>query len=315
MSKPVVVVGSINLDLVAAAEKIPVAGETVTGSNFRMFPGGKGANQAVAAARLGADVYMIGKLGNDSFGEQLRAGLSQNGVNTNAIVSIANSSGVALIVTARDGSNLITVIPGANGELRPKDITANAKLLGTAGIVLSQLEVPLDTVECAAQLCAEHRVPFILDPAPARPLSQALLEKVAYLTPNERETCSLLGWNLEELSDVDLEPAASTLLGRGCENVLLKLGARGCYLALADGTRKRLKGYKVCAVDTTAAGDAFNAAFAVALLNGKDPISAAEWASAVAAVSVMRVGAQPSLPTSSEVDFFLEERQALAPQS
>jgi ribokinase len=257
---------------------------------------------------------MIGKLGNDTFGEQLRAGLWHDGVNTDAVDSVPTSSGVALIVTAKDGSNLITVIPGANGELRPEDIAANASLLSTAGIVLSQLEVPLDTVECAAQICADNGVPFVLDPAPARALPEALMERVTYLTPNETETCSLLGWKLEELQDVDLEPAASTLLARGCKNVVLKLGARGCYVALADGTRTRLKGYRVHAVDTTAAGDAFNAAFATALLNGKDPGSAADWASAVAAVSVTRAGAQPSMPTSSEVELFLEERQALAPQ-
>jgi ribokinase len=314
MSKRVVVVGSINLDLVATAEKIPVAGETVIGSNFKMFPGGKGANQAVAAARLDADVYMIGKLGRDSFGETLRTSLLSAGVNTDSVDSIDNSSGVALIVTDADGDNLITVVPGANGEVRPEDIAANARLISTSGIVLSQLEIPLDAVESLAQICVEHLVPFVLDPAPARPLPQSLLEKVTYLTPNETETCSLLGWKLKELSDVDLELAASSLLGRGCKNVLLKLGARGSYLALADGTRKRLLGYKVSPVDSTAAGDAFNAAFAVALLNRKHPISAAEWASAVAAVSVTRAGAQPSMPTSSEVESFLEERQALAPQ-
>jgi ribokinase len=254
---------------------------------------------------------MIGKLGRDGFGDQLRTELQNAGVNIEAVDTVNDSSGVALIITNPDGDNSITVVPAANSKLQPEDILAREQLISTAGIVLSQLEIPLVTVECIAQVCAEHRIPFMLDPAPAQPLPRPLLERVAYLTPNETEICSLLGGQFADLSEEALAPAADELLSRGCKNVVMKLGARGCYLALSDGTRKLLSGYKVCAVDTTAAGDAFNAAFAVALLNAKTPIAAAEWASAVAAVSVTRLGAQPSMPTSSEVESFLEGQKDL----
>jgi ribokinase len=312
MSKLVIVVGSINLDLVAATEKIPLAGETVVGFQFRTFPGGKGANQAVAAARLGAEVSMIGKLGADSFGEQLRAGLRSSGVNTDCVNEAKCSSGVALIVTGADGNNSITVVPGANGHLRPDDVIANTPLLRRAGIVLAQLEIPLETVECVAEICAQNAIPFILDPAPAKPLPASLMRTATYLTPNETETCTLLQYSVPELSDDMLEEAADALIRQGCQSVILKLGARGCYLRLANGTRKRVTGFRVPAVDTTAAGDAFNGAFAVALLRGEDAVGAAEWASAVAAVSITRPGAQPSMPSSAEVEAFLGEKRARA---
>lgn len=312
MSNPVIVVGSINLDLVAYAAKIPVAGETVIGGEFRTFPGGKGANQAVAAARLGAEVYMMGKLGNDAFGEQLRNGLQSAGVNTDCVGEADSSSGVALIVTGEDGNNSITVVPGANGELRPEDVLANMSLFRRAGIVLAQLEIPLDTVECVAEICGQNAIPFLLDPAPARLLRESVMRRVTYLTPNETEACTLLQREVREISEDSIGTVAAALLGHGCENVIVKLGARGCYLMLADGTRKRVPGFRVPAVDTTAAGDAFNGAFAVALLDGKDAVAAAGWASAVSAISVTRAGAQPSMPTLAEVDAFLGEEGALA---
>lgn len=306
MIKPIVVIGSINFDLVSATERIPVPGETVIGSTFKTFPGGKGANQAVAASRLGAEVAMIGKLGTDSFGKELKAGLEQAGVNTGAIGLIEGSSGVAQIITDAQGNNSITVVPGANAHLLPGDIQANVDLIRGAGAVLAQLEIPLKTVEAVGEICAEYSVPFILDPAPARPLPDALLQHVTWLTPNETETCSLLHYRVEQLQDDLLEAAASTLLERGCQNVILKLGVRGCYVARSNGTRRRWPGYPVRAVDTTAAGDAFNGALAFRLLRDKDPLRAVEWASAVAAISVTRHGAQPSMPTSAEVEHFLE---------
>jgi ribokinase len=309
MSKRVVVVGSINLDLVAATQRIPVAGETMIGSKFQTFPGGKGANQAVAVARLGGEVAMIGKLGSDAFGKELRAGLDTSGVNTSSVETIEGASGVALITTDASGDNSITVIPGANGDVRPSDIDANLDLIRSAGAVLAQLEIPLETVERVAAICRETGIPFILDPAPARALPDSLLKRVTWLTPNETETCLLLGYGFQELSDDLLEEAANTLVGRGCRNAILKLGARGCYAALADGTRKLLSGYKVSVVDTTAAGDAFNGALAIALLEEKNSISAAQWASAVAALSVTRSGAQPSMPTMAEVERFLKESE------
>lgn len=313
MAKRMVVVGSINLDLVAATQRIPIAGETVAGVSFRTFPGGKGANQAVAAARLGASVTMLGKVGTDSFGSQLIGSLKESNVHTDAIGVVPGSSGVALITTDAKGANAITVVAGANGQLSPADLETNINLIRSAGILLIQLEIPLETVERLAAIAIRERIPLVLDPAPARPLPSSLLKCVDWLTPNETETCVLIGRTPGELSDESIEDAADALLKGGSRNVILKLGDRGCYVALSDGTRQLLPAYSVNAVDTTAAGDAFNGAFAVAMLNAKDPLSSASWASAVAAISVTRPGAQPSMPTALEVDRFLEESHCVKP--
>ncbi len=315
MSNRIVVVGSINLDLVAATERIPFAGETVAGLTFRTFPGGKGANQAVAAGRLGGSVSMVGKLGADVFGVQLRDSLEEANVNTEAVEVVPGSSGVALITTDAKGENAITVVAGSNGQLSPADIEANVALIRSAGIVLTQLEIPLDTVECLAAVTAAQRVPLVLDPAPALPLPPSLMKRIDWLTPNETETCVLTGRQPGELSDKSIEDAANALLELGSRNVILKLGTRGCYVALSDGTRRLLPAYPVHAVDTTAAGDAFNGAFAVAVMNGQEPFEAASWASAVAAVSVTRAGAQTSMPTTSEVDRFLEDSRCVHSRS
>lgn len=308
MTKRIVVVGSINLDLVAATQRIPIAGETVAGLSFRTFPGGKGANQAVAAARLDGSVSMIGRLGVDAFGVQLRESLEESGVNTEAVdVVPGTSSGVALITTDPQGENAITVVAGANAHLSPADLDANISLIRSAGILLTQLEIPLETVEYLAAIAARERIPLMVDPAPARFLSPSLLKSVDWLTPNETETCILFGRGPQELSEDWIEEAADELLDCGSRNVILKLGDRGCYVALSDGTRQLVPAYAVKAVDTTAAGDAFNGAFAVALMNGRDPLESASWASAVAAISVTRPGAQTSMPAAAEVDRFLED--------
>ncbi|HXM92871.1 MAG TPA: ribokinase [Candidatus Dormibacteraeota bacterium] len=305
MKKRLLVVGSINLDLVVATQRIPLVGETVFGSSFRTFPGGKGANQAFAAARLGTLVSMIGKLGSDDFGVQLRANLADSGVDTSAIDVVSTSSGVALIATDGNGDNAIVVVAGANAHLTPHDLDEHLDLIRSSSIMLTQLEIPLETVEHLGAIAQRESIPLVLDPAPARQLPESLLSCVEWLTPNETETNSLLGLQPQELSQAALHEAASAFLQRGCRNVLLKLGKRGCYLALSDGRRKLLPAYAVSAIDTTAAGDAFNGAFASALLQGKDPISSASWASAVAAISVTRHGAQPSMPTAEEVHHFL----------
>jgi ribokinase len=310
MAKRIVVVGSINLDLVAATERIPIAGETVAGLSFRTFPGGKGANQAVAAARLGGSVNMVGKLGDDAFGVQLRDSLEEANVNTEVVKVAPGSSGVALITTDPSGENAITVVAGANAYVSPADLDANIVLIREAGILLTQLEIPLETVEYLAAIAVKERVPLMLDPAPARFLPPSLLSHVEWLTPNETETCILTGRRPGELSDESIGDAANALLDRGCRNVILKLGDRGCFVALSDGTRQLLPAFAVKAVDTTAAGDAFNGAFAVALLNGQSPLESALWASAVAAISVTRPGAQASMPTSFEVDRFLEDSRS-----
>jgi ribokinase len=309
MKKRLVVVGSINLDLVSVAPRIPLQGETLTASSFASFPGGKGANQAFAAARLGTLVSMIGKLGNDSFGTELRANLESAGVDTAAVDIAPTSSGIAQIITAENGENVIVVTPGANAHVSSHYIQKHLDVIRSAGIVLTQLETPLETVEYLASITRKEGIPLVLDPAPAQPLSTSLLERVDWLTPNESETCSLLGLKSQDVPENAMEEVAEILLHRGSRNVLLKLGQRGCFLALADGRRVFLPAYAVRAIDSTAAGDAFNGAFASAILEGHDPVRGATWASAVAAISVTRRGAQPSMPTQAEVHAFLKERE------
>jgi ribokinase len=309
MKKRLVVVGSINLDLVSVAPRIPLPGETLIGTSFASFPGGKGANQAFAAARLGMQVSMIGKLGNDSFGAELRANLESAGVDTAAVEVESTSSGIAQIITAANGENVIVVIPGANAHVSPSYVEKHLDVIRGASIVLTQLETPLETVEFLAGVTRREGIPLVLDPAPAQPLPASLLERVDWLTPNESETCSLLNLKSQDLPENELANFAEILLQRGPRNVLLKLGQRGCFLALADGRRISLPAHQVRAIDSTAAGDAFNGAFASALLEGHDPVRSASWASAVAAISVTRRGAQPSMPTLTEVQAFLKERE------
>jgi ribokinase len=307
MPKRLLVIGSINLDLVASSQRIPLPGETVSGNTFNTFPGGKGANQAVAAGRLGAPVSMIGRLGHDAFGTQLRASFESAGVDTTAIEVVPTSSGIALITTAADGQNAIVVVPGANGELSPRELEKHLALIREAGIILAQLEIPFETIELLGTIARREKIPLVLDPAPARPLPTSLLACVDWLTPNETETLTLLQRGAIELRSDQLEEAAQHLLKQGCRNVLLKLGERGCYVALDSGERTLVPAYRVKAVDTTAAGDAFNGAFATALLRGNDPVASVKYAAAVAAISVTRHGAQPSMPRAAEVEAFLRD--------
>jgi ribokinase len=307
MPKRLLVVGSINLDLVASSKRIPLPGETVSGNTFNTFPGGKGANQAVAAGRLGGPVSMIGRIGNDAFGTQLRASLEAAGVDTKAVEVVPTSSGIALITTAENGQNAIVVVPGANGELSPRELEKHVALIREAGIILAQLEIPLETIELLATIARRENIPLMLDPAPAQALPASLLASVDWLTPNETETQTLLQRGTTELSSEHFEDAAQQLLKQGCRNVILKLGERGCYVALGNGERTLVPAYRVKAVDTTAAGDAFNGAFATALLRGNDPVASVKYAAAVAAISVTRHGAQPSMPTQAEVEAFLRD--------
>ena len=307
MQKPIVVVGSINLDLVAVADRIPRVGETVIGSSFKTFFGGKGANQAVAAARLGFPVVMVGNVGNDAFGPQLRQGLNDAGIDTSCVNVVEEFSGVALITTDSRGENNIVVVPGANGLLTPEMLERAAPALERAGFLLAQLEIPLETVEYVAMFAERHGIPLMLDPAPARELPGDLLRRVTWLTPNESETNTLLQTDMEKEGTL---AAADQLLHRGAQNVLLKLGSRGCMIAQRNLTKQYLPAFAVDAVDTTAAGDAFNAGFAVGLLRSKTPTDSAVFASAVAAISVSRRGAQPSMPSGDEVEKFLQEQTA-----
>src|ERR1700761_6892682 len=286
MSKRLLVVGSINLDLVASSRRIPLPGETVSGDTFNTFPGGKGANQAVAAGKLGAPVSMIGRIGNDAFGAQLRASLEAANVDTKAVEVAPTSSGIALITTAADGQNAIVVVPGANGELSSRELEKHLPLIREAEIILTQLEIPLETIELLVTIARRENIPLMLDPAPARALPASLLASVDWLTPNETETMTLLQRKATDLRNDDMKDAAQQLLEQGSRNVLLKLGERGCYVALATGERTLIPSYRVKAIDTTAAGDAFNGAFATSLLRGNNPISSVKYAAAVAAISV-----------------------------
>jgi ribokinase len=310
MQKPIVVVGSINLDLVAGAERIPQEGETITGKSFNTFFGGKGANQAVAAAKLGYPVSMVASVGDDAFGVQLRKGLGEAGVDTAYIKNVEGSSGIALITTGSRGENSIVVVPGANGKLTPGVIEESAAMLRGAGFLLAQLEIPLETVECLSLFAERHNIPFMLDPAPARALSPSLLGRTTWLTPNETETAELLKTPLIE--EGDGFAAADQFLAAGVDNVLLKLGSQGCVVAQQSKPKVRVPAFSVDAVDTTAAGDAFNAGFAVGMLRGYTISRSAVFASAVAAISVTRPGAQSSMPSGSEVEHFLHAQSVAA---
>jgi len=299
--KPIVVVGSINMDLVARAARIPVTGETVQGEEFRTHPGGKGANQAVAVARLGYPVSMIGKLGTDAFGAELRDHLQKSGIDVSAVGTSETSSGVAVIIVSPSGDNVIVVTPGANATVSPSDIDANLDRIRAAGLVLTQLEIPLDTVEHLANVCAREGVPLMLDPAPAQELPAAVLHHTRWFTPNETEAAF---FSASEPTNPPKE-VARTLLAKGPQAVALKLGGRGVYLADRDGLDRQIDAFAVRAVDTTAAGDAFNGAFATALMLGKDRVESARFAAAAAAISVTRPGAQSSMPTLAEVQELL----------
>jgi ribokinase len=310
MRKPIVVVGSINLDLVASADHVPLPGETITGQDFCTFHGGKGANQAVGVARLGYPVSMVGKVGDDSFGAALKNGLRDAGVDVKAVHAVKGSSGVALINIGNDGQNNIVVVPGANGKMLPKDIARHAALLRKAGLLLAQLEIPLITLETLGAFAHRHGIPLMLDPAPARELPTGLLQVTTWITPNESETRILCGLDAREpVTPATAAQCANLLLERGPKNVLIKMGAQGVYLAIADGTRQMAPAFNVKAIDSTAAGDAFNAGFAVSLLSGKKPLEAARYAAAVAAISVTRKGAQPSMPSAREVAAFLKTQR------
>lgn len=297
--KPVVVVGSINMDLVANTPRIPRAGETLIGSDFTTTPGGKGANQAVAVARLGYPVHMIGMVGEDVFGQALLDKLVSAGIATGAIARVSGPSGIAQILVSATGENNIVVVPGANGRVTPEFIDEQIALIRSAGIVLCQLELPMETVSHTLNVCGRSGVPVILDPAPAAALPDALWHQIAWFTPNETEASFYLGSSLEP------EPAVEKLLARGPRGVVLKRGSQGSCIAEAGSGTFRVPSFQVEAVDTVGAGDCFNGAFAAALLEGADARSAARFASAAAAISVTRRGAQASMPTRAEVDKFL----------
>ena len=308
---PIVVVGSINLDLVAVASKIPSIGETVVGTDFQTHPGGKGANQAVAIARLGYPVQMIGKLGNDAFGTELRKHLQSAGVDIHAVGTQEGPSGAALIVVSSQGDNSIVVVPAANAAVTPQYLDDNIELIRQAGMVLTQLEIPLETVEHLAVLCERENVPLVLDPAPAMELPSSVLRAVEWFTPNETEAAFYSGASTQS-SPTSADERARALLTTGCKGVVFKMGPDGVYVSSSHG-QNLVPAFSVRAVDTTAAGDAFNGAFAVGLMKGLSPNESATFATAVAAISVTRKGAQPSMPTLEEAKQFMIEHSVKLP--
>lgn len=292
----VVVFGSINMDLIVHTPRWPVAGETVTGQTFYTVPGGKGANQAVAAARLGAPTRMAGRVGSDAFGSQLRAHLQTEGVDVAGVALDGDQpSGVALIAVDAAAQNRIIVVPGANGAVGAADLTRLEAALAGARVLLLQLEVPLDAVLGAARAAAAAGVPVVLDPAPVPdPLPGELLAQATILTPNEPEAAALLGFPLD--GEAAIVRAGRALVARGAHNVIITLGSRGVYWT--DGRAEVFRpGVPVAAVDTVGAGDAFNGALAVALAEGHPLDIAITWGLAAGALAVTQPGAQAALPT------------------
>ena len=312
IAKPrILVVGSSNTDMIIKLDRIPQPGETILGGEFVTAAGGKGANQAVAAARAGGDVTFIARVGRDMFGEKAVTGFVQDGIHAQYVTrDPAAPSGVALIFVAKDGENSIAVASGANGLLSTADVKNAKRCIAGARAVVMQLETPQATVQAAAELACRAKVPVILNPAPARKLPGKLLMLVSILTPNETEAELLTG--IAVRNEESAVRAAEALLARGVATVIITLGARGAFVAAAS-TRELIPGFQVKPVDTTGAGDVFNGALAVALGEGRTLIEAVRFANAAAAISVTRLGAQPSAPARNEIEALLASPGAFAP--
>ncbi len=309
MSRPTgksdVVVGSSNTDMILRVARVPRPGETLLGGEFSTAPGGKGANQAVAAARAGGRVSFVARLGRDSLGDAALAGFRKEGMGLSHVVrDRGQPSGVALIFVGADGENSIGVAGGANQRLSPADVAGARGLISRARVLLVQLETPLRTVEAAARIARAAGVDVILNPAPARPLPGALLRNVSILTPNETEASVLTGVRVTGAASA--ARAARILMRRGVGTVIVTLGAGGALVATRGGSQV-VPGFKVKAVDTTAAGDVFNGALAVRLAENCPLGAAVRFAHAAAAISVTRRGAQPSIPARAEIDALLRK--------
>jgi ribokinase len=302
-SRPrIVVVGSINMDLVARMARLPRPGETVSGESFQTIPGGKGANQAVAAARLGAIVTMIGRLGDDAFAKTLRESLIADRIDTSHVVETTGcSSGVALIGVEHAGNNSITVIPGANGQLSVHDVESCSDVLESADAVIIQLEVPIPTVAAAIRIARQKNVLTVLDPAPVPNgrLPTELLT-VDIISPNQTEAEELTGVRVDDWPSA--EAAARKLQKQGARNVVLKMGAQGALICGEDGAAQHINAVAARIVDTTAAGDAFTAALTVASCEGRSIVDAAQFGSLAGTLACTRFGAQPAMPTRVELE-------------
>jgi ribokinase len=306
MKQPgVLVIGGANIDLVATVERSPRPGETIFGSSFKIVPGGKGANQAVAAARLGAKTYFGGCVGSDAFGTQLRETLNAAGIDTTYLKSHPTTpTGTAIILVAGSGQNSIVVIPSANMEFGPEDVCALEPVFAQVQVMLIQLEVPLATVEAALALARRHGVLSILDAGPAQDLPAAILELADIVSPNETEAEALTG--VAVLDTEKAREAGQRLMARNCRDCVIKLGGNGAYHC-ADGESLHVPAYPVSPVDTTAAGDAFTAALGCAW-RSLPRVEAIKFANAAGALATLTAGAQPSMPEFEAVKAFLREK-------
>jgi ribokinase len=295
----ITVVGSSNTDMIIKVPRLPVPGETVLGGNFTVALGGKGANQAVAAARVGGDVTFIGRIGNDVFGEEALKGLKEDGINIHYTVKDPLvPTGIAQIVVDEDGKNIIAVAPGANQNLCEQDIINARKAILASDMLLLQLEIPIQTVRFAAKLAFENNVKVMLNPAPAHPLDDELLSYISVLTPNKLEAESLTGISITDERSVEL--AGRILLEHGLARVIITLGSKGS-MVIDNGGAEHVPAFRIKSVDTTAASDVFNGALAVALAEGKNFYESVRFGNAAAAISATRLGAQPSIPRREEV--------------
>ena len=297
----IIVVGSLNADLVVRTPRFPQPGETISGEDLQIIPGGKGANQAVAAARQGTPTAMVGRVGNDSFGPELIGNLKQNGVDTSHVqVDSESATGTAIIVVDEKGQNSIVLSPGGNGRVTPADLDNLS--FADASLLLLQLEIPVAAVLAAVKRAKESGLRVLLNPAPARPLPEELLSLPDFIVPNESELSLLTELPVQDIPSA--EKAAKTLLERGIQNVIVTLGANGALIVNRELT-KHIPSFKVDVVDTTAAGDAFIGGFASALLQNKSMEEAVQYGCACGALAATKFGAQPSLPTKEEVETFL----------
>lgn len=304
--KKLVVLGSINADHILNVEHFPRPGETLVGKHYTVAFGGKGANQAVAAGRSGADIDFLACTGDDSIGERIRQQLSTDGINVTAVEQATGlTTGVALIFVNQQGENSIGIDAGANAAVTPDFLHRHQQAVADAGAILMQLESPLETVHAAAELARRHDTQVVLNPAPARPLSDALLALIDIITPNETEAQILTGISVS--NDDGAAKAANWLHHKGINTVIITLGSRGVWLS-QRGQGKRVAGFKVTARDTIAAGDTFNGALMTALLEGNTLDRAIRFAHAAAAIAVTRPGAQPSIPWREEIDAFLQQQ-------
>jgi ribokinase len=307
----ILVVGSFMMDLVVRTPRAPETGETLIGTNFSCFPGGKGANQAVAAARLGGNVVMAGKVGADQFGDEALEVLNNEKIDTTFMLrDNENSTGVGSIVLEENGDNRIIVVPGANLHYSFFDLKTIKGIIKNSKILVAQLEMDFEVTKQAISYAAANHVPIILNPAPARILDDELLKKVTYLTPNENEAELLAG--IKIVTEEDAAAAAAALLKKGVKNVVMTLAEKGSLIANESGVR-HIKGYSVKAIDTVAAGDSFNGALAYGITNGMTLDEAVRMANAVGALTVTKEGAIPSLPYIEEVETFIK-KEALKPK-